>query len=130
MKRGTRDEEAELRTIYGAILFDIWGGLRGEFVYDGCDVPLMDGRECALGVHARRQWETDSLFPRGEHSRQRDLHHCRLIGEGKYMFHFYVQVEGEVLTVWEKTGAQLFGMSGQDFFENFKQEEQRRTLCN
>ncbi|CAM6087279.1 unnamed protein product [Calypogeia fissa] len=130
MRGSTRNEESELRTIYGAILFDIWGGLSGEFVYEGCDTPLTNGRECALGVHARRQRETDLYFPRGEHSHQRDLHHCKPIEEGKYMFRFHVQVEGEVLTVWEKAGTQLFGMTGQEFYENFKHEDQRRTLCN
>ncbi|CAM6089831.1 unnamed protein product [Calypogeia fissa] len=128
MGRSTREEEPELRTIYGAILFDIWGSLNGEFMYEGCDTPLTDGRECALGVHARRQRETNSHFPMGEHSRHRDLHHCKPIGKGKYMFHFHVQVEGEVLTVWEKAGIQLFGMTGQEFYENFKHEERRRTL--
>ncbi|CAM6086593.1 unnamed protein product [Calypogeia fissa] len=117
MRRSMREEEQELRTVYGAILFDIWGNLGGEFVYEGCDTLLTDGRECALGVQVRRQRETDSHFPMGEHSRNRNIHRCKPIGNGRYMFRLHVQVEGEVLTMWEKV--QLFGMMGQKFHENF-----------
>ncbi|CAM6082557.1 unnamed protein product [Calypogeia fissa] len=121
----TQTEERGLKMNGGVILFNVWGNAKGEFVYEGCDVLLTDGRECTLGTYARRRREADAGYPTGEHSRNRDSHHCKAIGEGRHMFWFSVQVEGEAITVWEKAGSQLFGMTGQQFKEQFTHLERR-----
>ncbi|CAM6096621.1 unnamed protein product [Calypogeia fissa] len=111
MKRSMQKEGSVLKTSRGITLFDIWGNANGELVYEGYDLQLTDGRVCALGTAARRRRETGADFPGEEHSRERGNHCCRPIGEGKLMFYFFVQVEGEVMGVWEKAGNQLMGMS-------------------
>ncbi|CAM6081513.1 unnamed protein product [Calypogeia fissa] len=107
MKKSNGTEEYGLKTDGGVILFDVWGNCKGEFVYEGCDVLLADGRECALGITARRQRENNVGIPPGEYSRNRNNHRCKSIGKGKPMFCFNVQIEGEVMVVWEKAGRQL-----------------------
>ncbi|CAM6086187.1 unnamed protein product [Calypogeia fissa] len=43
-------------------------------------------------------------LPTGEHSRDRNFHQCKPVGEGRPMYRFNVQVKGEVMVVWEKAG--------------------------
>ncbi|CAM6128923.1 unnamed protein product [Calypogeia fissa] len=128
MKRSMQKEGPVLKTNQGVTLFDIWGNANGELVYEGCDLQLIDGKVCALGTVARRRQERGADFSAEEYSRARGNHCCRPIGKGKLMFRFFVQVEGEVMDVWEKAGNQLMGMSGQEFTERFPQEEQRREF--
>ncbi|CAM6102885.1 unnamed protein product [Calypogeia fissa] len=130
MKRSMRKEGSVLKTSRGITLFDIWGNAKGELVYEGCHLQLTDGRVCALGTVARRRREMGADFPVEEYSRARGNHCCRPIGEGKLMFRFFVQVEGEVMDVWEKAGNQLMGMTRQEFTKRFPQEEQRREFLS
>ncbi|CAM6127555.1 unnamed protein product [Calypogeia fissa] len=69
MRSGSRMEDQGLMTVYRVILFDIWGNLSREFVYEGCDNLLVDGRECVLGPYARQRRESNSKLLTGEHSR-------------------------------------------------------------
>ncbi|CAM6094689.1 unnamed protein product [Calypogeia fissa] len=123
MKRSMQKEGQVLKTSSSITLFDIWGNAKGELVYKGCDLQLTDGRECALGTATRRRREMGANFPTEECSQTRGNHRCRPIGESKLMFHLFVQVEGEVMDVWEKAGNQLMGMTGQEFMERYPQEE-------
>ncbi|CAM6117640.1 unnamed protein product [Calypogeia fissa] len=130
MKRSMQKEGQVLKTSRSVTLFDIWGNTKGELVYEGCDLQVTNGRECALGTAARRRREMEGDFPTEKYSRAGGNHRCRLIGEGKLMFHFFVQIEGEVMDVWEKAGNQLMGMTGQEFTERYPQEEQRRDFLS
>ncbi|CAM6094965.1 unnamed protein product [Calypogeia fissa] len=130
MQKDARTEEQGLKTSRGVILFDIWGNSNGEFVYGGYDLPLTDGRECTLGTYARRRRGSGAVFPAGEQSHAQSNHNYKPIRDRKYMFQFDVQVEGEVMAVWEKAESQLLGMTRQEFKECFPQAAQRQEFLN
>lgn len=104
-----------------------WGISRDEFVYEGCDRTLEDGRPCTLGPSKR----AGRNGPWSPNSRSRQGHQCAPTGQGKKMFFFYVQFDDtEVVKVFEKGGHDLLGMSGEEFDSRFhnNQEDQRKFL--
>ncbi|CAM6094490.1 unnamed protein product [Calypogeia fissa] len=101
-------EPGEFVTLLGVTILVIWGMRNGDFCYEGCQEPLDDGRACALGISAQRKRLKFPLTPRHPDARDRSKHTCSEIGKGIPMYSFQVQIEGEVMEVWEDASAQLF----------------------
>lgn len=116
-------------TLCGVMFLNIWGMSNGDMTYEGCDLMLSDGKACALGKMARQSRLWNPNCEHG-HSRNREGHLCRPIGEGRYMYCFFVQIGNEVVNVWEQAGEQLFGLTGQQFHEIYGTREQQKEACH
>ncbi|CAM6124012.1 unnamed protein product [Calypogeia fissa] len=122
-------EPGEFVPLLGATILALWGMRNGEFCYEGCQGMLEDGRACALGVSARRKRLRFPMTPFHPDARDRAQHTCANIGKGLPMFSFYVQIDGEVMEVWEDAGAQLFQMPGHEFVRRHWNADQRHECC-
>ncbi|CAM6096806.1 unnamed protein product [Calypogeia fissa] len=122
-------EPGEYVTLLGVTILAVWGMQNGEFCYEGCQVPLEDGRACALGVSARRKRLKFPQTLSHPNARDRTQHTCASIGKGIPMYSFYAQIEDEVLEIWEDAGAQLFQMPGHEFVRRHWNAAQRSECC-
>lgn len=96
----------------------------GQFIYEGCDLILLDGKACALGKVARQN-RAANFNTEQDNSRSRAGHTCKPIGEGKPMYIFMIQIGNVVMNVWEQAGKQLLGLIGQQFHEVYTTKIQR-----
>ncbi|CAM6096102.1 unnamed protein product [Calypogeia fissa] len=116
-------------TLVGITILAVWGMRNGEFIYEGCQVPLDDGRRCALGVSARRNRLRYPGTQKQPNARARDGHLCAPIGGGIAMYSFFVQLDDEVIEVWEEAGTCLFGMTGLEFSKHCVSAESKKKCC-
>lgn len=116
-------------TFLGILITRIWGMRSDQFVYEGCDVILSDGKPCTLEKMARRIRIVNPSGVDRTNSRKRMGHTCKQIGEGKQMYYFKVQIDNEVMNVWEQAAEQLFGLIGQQFSEIYTTTVQQSETC-
>ncbi|CAM6102375.1 unnamed protein product [Calypogeia fissa] len=115
-------EEAKIRKM--------WGLCAGSFVYEGCGLPLKDGRPCSLGKHKRKLRRENPESPLGPHSRGRDNHTCCVDGAGVYMYRFAIQVGNFVIEVNKDNGKQLMGLSAQAYKKSCDIDEEEMIRIN
>lgn len=115
---GYMDNHGETRV--GVAILAIWGTHGRNFVYEGCNKRLLDGRECSRSTSG--QW---THYPASHRPRDRQGHTCKRRGEGRFMYHFFIQTDFGIYHVWDKVGIQLFGFRGAEFKRLYAQGEDR-----